>query len=58
MDQVQPEVPQEQLLAEAGLIPLGLPGFLRYLTCLAPAGRATFCLVRTSSPVPVHRLLT
>jgi NAD(P)-dependent dehydrogenase (short-subunit alcohol dehydrogenase family) len=28
MDQVQPEIPEEKLLAEAGLTPPGLPGFL------------------------------
>ena len=47
MDQVQPEVTQEQLLTKARLIPPGLPGFLRYLTCLALADpSATFCLLR------------
>ena len=51
MDQVQLEVTQEQLLTKARLIPSGLPGFLRYLTCLALAGLpVTFCLVRTHRP--------
>ena len=51
MDQVQPEVTQEQLLTKAGLIPSGLPGFLCYLTCLALVDLpTTFCLVRTHRP--------
>ena len=37
VDQVELEVAQEQLLAEAGLLPPGLPGFLRHLPCLALA---------------------
>ena len=58
MDQVQPEVTQEQLLTKAGLIPPGLPGFLRYLTCLALADLPAFSPGAYSSPVPIHRLLT
>ena len=59
MDQVQPEVTQEQLLTKARLIPPGLPGFLRYLTCLALAGLpATFCLLRTHGPPFIHRVPT
>ena len=50
MDKIQPEITQEQLLAEAGLIPPGLPGFLRYLTCLALADlppRSAWCVLIT-----------
>ena len=31
MDEIQPEIPKEQLLAEAGQPPLGLPGLLGHL---------------------------
>src|SRR5262249_58004655 len=37
VDQVQLEITQVQLLAEAGLLPVGLPGFLGYLPRLALA---------------------
>ena len=48
MDKVQPEVTQEQLLTKAGQLPARLPGFLRYLACLALANpSATFYLLRT-----------
>ncbi len=51
VDQVQLEVTEIQLLAEAGLLPAGLPGFLRYLACLALADIPdTSCLVRTHWP--------
>ena len=47
MDQVQLELSQEQLLAEAGQVPPGLPGFLRYLARLALADLLSmFCLLR------------
>jgi hypothetical protein len=37
VDQIQPEVTEEYQLAEAGLMPPDLPGFLCYLACLALA---------------------
>src|SRR5215469_16119497 len=51
IDQAQLEVAQVQLLAEAGLLPVGLPGFLCYLARLLLADIPdTSCLVRTHSP--------
>src|SRR5262249_45493893 len=51
MDQVQPELSQEQLPAEAGQLPSDLPGLLRYLARLALANLpATSCLLRTHRP--------
>ena len=47
MDQVQPELSQEQLPAEAGQLPPGLPGFLRHPALVALADlRSMFCLIR------------
>jgi hypothetical protein len=47
MDQVQPELSQEQLPAEAGQLPSRLPGFLRHLARLALADLPVmFCLFR------------
>jgi hypothetical protein len=37
VDQAQLEITQVKLLAEAGLLPAGLPGFLRHLARLALA---------------------